>query len=64
MRNFNQKRLTNCSRVYRLSTIIPVCRCSYCQPNKGCNRNKDYPTSWKHNNKIKNQWQLKKVRRK
>ena len=38
---------TNNSRVYKSALKTLTCSCTYCKPNKGCNRSYKRPINWK-----------------
>lgn len=55
MRNFEEKRTTTNSSVYKKVAIFPQFGCPICAPNKGCNKNRDNNyLNWKSHRKT--QW--------
>lgn len=65
MRDFNEKRKTTSSSVYRKAVIYHQLGCPICEPNRGCNREKNNPfKSWKFKFKKRKQWMYQKSRRK
>ena len=57
MRNFDEKRNTTNSCVFKRAAVFPILGCPVCAPNKGCNRFKgSISHSWKDQTKKRKQW--------
>ena len=64
MRDFDEKRKTTSNSVYRRAVIYHHLGCPICEPNRGCNKERNNPfKSWKYKYKKRKQWMYQRLQR-